>query len=109
MGYAIFNEKFVSYDDGKADVQIATFVHEVLHGLFFHPKLFEYFPTNKFGQSFLFEDNESNFKLRGNNILNFLKEHFNCSLIDGGNFILNFFKNSSFGKTWRFWFTKWSF
>jgi hypothetical protein len=84
VGFAVFNEHFVKYDNGDYHGQIATFVHEVLHALYFHPTLFNVFPNNRRGQSFLFEDNNGNVKLRGNNILRFIKDHFNCPNIDGG-------------------------
>ena len=65
-------------------MQVSTFIHEVLHGLAFHPNHFEQFPKNKKGESFLFEDENENFKLRGNNTLDAIKDHFGCDSIDGG-------------------------
>jgi hypothetical protein len=80
----MFNEPFISYDDGNFQSQIATFVHEVLHALWFHPALFERFPNNSSGDSFLFQDSDGKHKLRGDNILEQVKEHFNCSTVKGG-------------------------
>lgn len=84
MGYVIFNEDKVEYDDGKVEVQVATFVHELLHCLYFHPKLFDHFPDTRSGKPYMFEDDNEDFKLRGNNILNQVRSHFDCDEIDGG-------------------------
>lgn len=84
MGYVIFNEDKVEYDDGKVEVQVATFVHELLHCLYFHPKLFDHFPDTRSGKPYMFEDENEDFKLRGDNILNHVRSHFDCDDIDGG-------------------------
>jgi hypothetical protein len=86
VGFAVFNEYYVDYDNGDYQGQIATFVHEVMHALFFHPALFQVYPKNRRGQSYMFRDDNGTVKLRGNNILRFLREHSNCSRIDGGKF-----------------------
>ena len=85
VGFAMFNEPFVEYDNGDYVAQIATFVHEVLHALYFHPGLFELFPKNSSDESFLFKDSNGVFKLRGDTILKEVQSHFNCSTVDGGN------------------------
>lgn len=79
----MFNEAFIEYDNGDYQGQIATFVHEVLHALYFHPTLFRSFPKNR-GRSYLFQDDEGKFKLRGNNTLRFMRQHFSCPSVDGG-------------------------
>ena len=86
VGYAVFNEHYIKYNNGNYQGQVATFVHEVLHALYFHPALFRLFPNNNRGQSYIFEDNQGTFKLRGNNILRFIRQHFSCPNIDGGIF-----------------------
>lgn len=84
VGYAVFNEHFVRYDDGDYQAQVATFVHEVAHALFFHPSLFRMFPKNRRGQSFLSEEVDDVFRLRGNNVLRMLRTHFGCKRPLGG-------------------------
>lgn len=84
VGFAVFNEYYIKYDSGSFTSQVATFVHEVLHALFFHPKLFALFPKNSKNESFLFKDSKGVSKMRGDSILSQIKEHFNCSSIDGG-------------------------
>lgn len=84
VGVAILNEPFVRFDDGDYQNQIATFIHEVFHALFFDPVLFKKFPPNSDGQSFLFKDERSRWKLRGDNVLYFLRIHSMCDGIDGG-------------------------
>jgi hypothetical protein len=80
----MFNEYYVSYDNGDYKAQISNFVHEVSHALFFEPALFEKFPKNSNGESFLFKDSNGNYKLRGDNILKEIRSHYNCPTIDGG-------------------------
>lgn len=91
VGYASFNEALISYDDGNPQAQIATFVHEVLHALWFHPGLWQRFPNNSAGESFLFKDTAANFyKLRGDSIMSQIKSHFDCSTTNGGTHVLGF-------------------
>ena len=86
-GYAVFNEAYIEYDNGDYKAQVATFVHEVLHALYFHPALFEKFPKNSQGQSYLFQDSNGIHKMRGDTILSKIKSHYNCSTIDGGKYL----------------------
>ena len=91
VGYIIFNEHQVKYDDGNFKVQVDTFVHEILHCLYFHPLLFEHFPDDRFGKPFMSEDENENYFLTGNNIRKATRNHFNCSKVKGGNLqILNY-------------------
>jgi hypothetical protein len=90
VGYAVFNEAFISYDNGDYQGQVATFVHEVLHALYFHPVLYRSFPKNRNGDSFLFRDAQGKFKIRGDNVLRYIRGHFGCDNIDGGNFFMFF-------------------
>lgn len=83
-GYAMFNEYYVSFDNGDYKAQISNFVHEVLHALYFEPDHFKNFPSNKAGESFLFQDSNKVYKLRGDNILAEIRNHYNCPTIDGG-------------------------
>jgi hypothetical protein len=84
VGFAVFNEAYIEYDNGDYKAQVATFVHEVMHALFFHNHLFTLFPQNSSNESFLFEDSDGKHKMRGDNILAQTRSHFNCSTIDGG-------------------------
>ena len=59
----MFNEAFIEYIDGNYKSHVSTFVHEVLHALYFHPKLFKNFPNNSNGESFLFKDNNGIHKM----------------------------------------------
>jgi hypothetical protein len=83
-GYAVFNEAFIDYKYAYFQSQVATFVHEVLHALYFHPILFTLFPKNKYGESYLFRDKKNIWKMRGDNILSAIRSHYKCSTIDGG-------------------------
>lgn len=74
----MFNQSHISYDNGDYRAQIATFVHEFLHAMYFHPSLFEQFPDNKDGASFIFKDSSGVWKLRGDTIMDVAKDHFNC-------------------------------
>lgn len=80
----VFNEAYVSYDNGDYKAQISNFVHEVLHALYFDPDLFNYFPKNSSGETFLFQDSNGIYKMRGDATLSELRSHFNCSTVDGG-------------------------
>jgi hypothetical protein len=91
-GFAVFNEAYIHYDQGDFQAQVATFVHEVLHALYFHPSLFSLFPKNSQNESYLFQDSNSIWKMRGDTILAQIKSHFSCSTIDGGIFFYNLFK-----------------
>jgi hypothetical protein len=104
----MFNEPFVEYDNGDYKAQIATFVHEVLHALYFHPGLFEIFPQTSAGLSFMFEDNGV-YKLRGDTILKSIQSHYNCSTANGGKRSHFCLITSSFGKQWRKWISRCTF
>lgn len=85
MGFAVFNEAHLTFENGDYRAQIATFIHEFLHGLYFHPALFEVFPKNKDGSSFMFKDSNNIWKLRGDKIMETAKSHYGCDSFDGGN------------------------
>ena len=80
----MFNEAELHYDDGNFQSHVATFVHEVLHALYFHPGLFEQFPKNKAGESFMYDDSNGTSLLRGDSILEQIRGHFDCSTVNGG-------------------------
>ena len=69
---------------------MATFVHEVIHALFFSPDLFKDFPANSNGDSFHWiitdpnNDQNKTYKVRGDTILQQIRTHFNCPSIDAG-------------------------
>lgn len=71
-------------DDGKVKSQIDTFVHEVIHALYFNSFLFESFPNNKNGETFLFKDTDGVFKIRGDSTLEQCKKHFGCDSLESG-------------------------
>ena len=82
-GYARFNTNYLDYSEGKFKNNVATFVHEVFHAIFFHPWLFENkFPPNSSNQSFLFLENNQ-YKIRGDNILSQIRNHFSCPTVTG--------------------------
>jgi hypothetical protein len=78
------SEKHIKYKDGRYREQLATVVHELIHCLGFHNKLFKYFKLNQNQESFLFTDEKGVHKLRGDNIVRESKKHFNCKTLDGG-------------------------
>jgi hypothetical protein len=80
----VFNESTILLDDGKVKSQIDTFVHEVLHALYFSPYLFESFPTNKNGETFLFKDTDGVLKIRGDKTLEQSRKHFGCDSLESG-------------------------
>ena len=82
-GYIIFNEAKVSYTDGDYKAQLGTLIHEFLHTMFFHSKLFESFPNNSEGESFLFKDIDSKWKIRGDKILEVSRDFFGCKSLNG--------------------------
>jgi leishmanolysin len=82
-GFIIFNEAKVTYTDGNYSAQLDTFVHEALHTLYFHPLLFKIFPKNANNESFLFQDNDSTWKMRGDTILREAREYFDCPTMNG--------------------------
>lgn len=82
-GFIIFNEGKVSYTNGDYYAQLSTFIHEVLHALFFHPTLFKTFPKNSNGKSFLFQDVDSKWKIRGDTILKVSRDYFDCQTLNG--------------------------
>lgn len=84
VGYAIFNEASMAFDDGKLQVHVSTFVHEVLHALYFHPKAFEHFPVNSSGQKFLVEEPPGKGFLQGDALVREARRHFGCGLLERG-------------------------
>lgn len=82
-GFIIFNESKISYTKGAYLRQLDTFLHEAFHTLFFHPILFERYPKNSSGLSFMFQDKDSIWKLRGDNILREAREYFDCAELVG--------------------------
>lgn len=104
-GFAVFNESSIILDDGKVKSQIDTFVHEVIHALYFDPNLFKAFPNNKNGDSFHFQDSDGVFKIRGDNILEQTQKHFGCDTLESGILIIY----SSFGRWWRRWICRRTF
>lgn len=84
VGIARFNTKYSNYQRGEFRSHVATFAHEVMHAIFFHPTLFRYYFPDSNGQSFLFQDSNGFYKIRGQHILQQIRDHFNCPSIDGG-------------------------
>jgi hypothetical protein len=91
VGFAVFDEAHINYSADYFQEHVSTFVHEVFHGLFFNPILFQNFPLNSAGETFLFQDSNGIWKLRGDNVLKAAREHFNCPSIDGGRFSLKIY------------------
>jgi hypothetical protein len=70
---------------------LSTTIHEIFHVLFFNPALFDLYPTNADGESFMFFDTSDGIKkLRGDNILNEMRNHFKCFSVKGGKFTFFF-------------------
>ena len=86
----------MSYDDGKHTSQISTFVHEILHVLYFPPKLFQDFLPNSEGKPFLYENDDKIGYIQGNNIVREAREHYDCFSINKGIFLLNKFDSIIF-------------
>lgn len=82
-GFIMFNESKVKYTEGAYLTQLETFLHEAFHVLFFHPILFERFPPNSKGLSFMFQDDKLVWKLRGDSVLREAREYFDCAQMDG--------------------------
>jgi hypothetical protein len=74
----------VSFENGDFKNQISVFVHEVLHALVFDPSAWQNFPNNSSGETFLFKDTDNRYKLRGDNILKLVRDHYNCPTATGG-------------------------
>ena len=89
VGYVVLNEDKLAYDDGKYHTHVSTFVHEVLHALYFHPKAFRLFPPNKSGQPFLYEESDGRGYLQGDNIVRQARDHYGCDAIDRGTLPVN--------------------
>jgi hypothetical protein len=82
-GFIVFNEAKVSFEDGDYNAQVDTFMHEVLHTLFFHSFLFKSFPDNNNGESFLFQDSDTIWKMRGDTVLGLARQFFGCPSLNG--------------------------
>jgi hypothetical protein len=107
VGYVILNEHYVSYEDGNYKNQISTFIHEVLHALYFDPSAFQYFPNTKNGEKFMVTDEDGIGYLQGDMILKTAREHFNCPTIKSGIFIIKFnLTCSSIGRSWANWISR---
>ena len=89
MGYVVFDEAALAIDKYSIDTLLKTMIHEVFHALFFSPNFFDsYFPKVQVGEESLpyrFLDTDGIYKIRGTNILEQVKSHFNCSTIESGN------------------------
>lgn len=95
VGYIILNEDKVSYSDGRYQMHISTFIHEVLHALYFHPKAFKFYPPNSKNQPFLLEDKQGLGYLQGDNIVREAREHYNCKSLNKGNYIIEKWNNET--------------
>lgn len=83
-GIAVFNENFMNYKTRYYKDDVATFVHEIMHALFFSDYLFKSsFPTYN-GQSYYYDAGDGFAKLRGKHILETIREFFNCPTAEGG-------------------------
>ena len=91
----VFNEDQVSFSDGKYQMHISTFIHEVLHALYFHPKAFEHFPPNKNGKPFLYKHSDGIAYIQGDNIVREAKRHFGCETLDKGKAVEMIINDSS--------------
>lgn len=81
VGFVVFNPYYLDPLNGKLDNDVATYVHEVLHALVFSRQLFEKFPkVNGQAQYYVYN---TNYFLRGFNLLRVAKDHFKCSRIKG--------------------------
>lgn len=84
VGFAMFNEYYINPAGSHFGGQLATTVHEILHALSFHPALFQIYPNNSSGETYVFQDGAGKWKMRGDNVLNEIRTHFGCSTADGG-------------------------
>ena len=82
VGLAVFNPYYLNPGEGKLDNHVATYVHEVLHALGFSSQLWKTFPLNKNGQKQYVVSNKKHY-LRGDNLLNTVRDHFDCQKIQG--------------------------
>ena len=73
----------IGVENFKLEVTIKKMVHEIMHVLFFNINLFEYYPDHN-GQNFRFVDTDGITKLQGVNILEQIRDHFNCATATGG-------------------------
>jgi hypothetical protein len=80
VGFAVFNPYYIDPAKGKLDNDVATYVHEVLHALVFSSQLWAKFPLVS-GQPQYFVKNGGHY-LRGQNLLNVTRNHFQCSKIN---------------------------
>ena len=81
VGFAVFNPYYLDPAAGKLDNDVATYVHEVLHALVFSSQLWKFFPkTNGLSQYYV---EDGNHYLRGPNLLQTVRSHFNCSSVRG--------------------------
>ena len=80
----MFNEYYINPAGSHFGGQLATTVHEILHALSFHPALFNIYPNNSSGESYMFQDSKGYYKMRGDNILKEVRDHFGCPTADGG-------------------------
>lgn len=82
VGTTLVNEYYLDYQNKPVKKFISTFVHEVLHALFFLGDSFRKYPRNSKGETFMFQD--TIFKMRGDNILREVRDHFNCPSLTAG-------------------------
>jgi hypothetical protein len=110
VGFVTFNEDQISYKDGRYQMYVNNFIHEVMHALFFHPKVFEKFPAPPGETSYLKNVKEIKTSeeetlnddgvwvteetkkevdksyLIGENIKKEMSAHFDCDSHKGGNY-----------------------
>ena len=88
VGLAVFNPYYLDPNKGKLDNDIATYVHEVLHALVFSSQLWANFPLvidykkRKRVEQYYIDDYGIH-RLRGENLLAVVKDHFGCDDIEG--------------------------
>ena len=81
VGLAVFNPYYLNPGSGKLDNDVATYVHEVLHALVFSSQLWKRFPKVNGMSQYYIEDGYH--YLRGPNLLNTVRSHFNCPSLNG--------------------------
>ena len=83
-GLVNFNQSTINFEDDSYLMLIETMVHEVLHSLFFSSALFKKFSLLPDGAKFYDDSDPNVLKLRGQNIIETVQNHFQCKHFDGG-------------------------
>lgn len=86
MGFAEFNLYYMDVNGENFYDDVATTIHEILHGLYFNPSIFQHFPkvphrrkAGKMVSSVYYKKKREQYFMRGTHIMEAYNDHVGCT------------------------------